>query len=239
MKKLLSFLLTVTFIVTVVFANIGYFDLFVKSPKTDPPGNGSAISRVVSAYTPQVYPDTQFEVSWASWSEELNPKRCESNGDPVVNIEYDVKNDMALGAYGYWGNNDYQRNIRIWRTDERGVFCALVEQEGDFRSHEGALSPQMGVALDGDEEGTFHGGYRVLVFGELLDEPGWPQQGSVSEVDYGCSFETAACPGSEGWVSKYFGEPYGAVTEWWGWVYEGWDGGEWIFTTNGSVGDIN
>lgn len=171
-----------------------------------------------------------------SWGAQVNPGSCETHGSPVVNVTHDVDNSVDSGFGGYWAFIDYGRTIQLWDQGD-GSYCAVVGYQGRFEAVAGQQSPGNVEPLDGDEDGTFHGGYRALITGELLEEPTWPIRGRIDEIDHECTI-AGICPGAVNWVDQYFESGSDFEYEWWGWIYRGGRHGTWVNASEGSSGDI-
>lgn len=172
-----------------------------------------------------------------NWGSQVSADQCETTGRPVVNISYEVINSVDSGTGGNnWAFESYDKRIQLW-DQGGGVYCAVVGYLGRFFGVSGEQSPGNTEPLDGDERGTFQGGYRATVTGDLLDEAAWPTHGQAGVVDYECDID-GNCPGSVDWVGQYF-QP-GAALElvWWGWIYHGGRYGVWVNSSDGNAGDI-
>jgi hypothetical protein len=169
-----------------------------------------------------------FDGSYSSWMKELDPNECEARGAPIIDVSYEVLNDMNPGYMGNWSYRDYEKRIRVYKTSSRDVYCALITQEGNFKAIEGAVNPFNGTEVEDVEKGELFEGYRLLILGKMSRVFDWPGQGSMGVLDYECSYSQGMCPGNEGWVDKYFEDPYGTVTEWWGSLYRSDDGNVWM-----------
>lgn len=172
------------------------------------------------------------------WTKEVNPSKCNASGQPIINVTQKVKNSVDSGTAGnYWAFSNYNRHIQVWKQD-LGKYCALVSYVGQFNAQNGQVSPGSdGVTLSGDELGTFTGGYRGIINGELKDAPAWKTHGSVGSFDYKCDL-TGSCPGAVNWVDQYFTKPT-FTYDWWGWIYHGRSYGTWINSVDGNQGDIH
>ena len=175
-----------------------------------------------------------------NWGTEVNAGECETKGSPVVNVTHKVINSIDSGFNGYWAYVDYNKQIRLW-DQGNDTYCAVVSYLGHFTGEEGQDSPGMGSTdtLDGDETGTFQGGYRATITGELRAEPAWATRGNLGVMDHDCEISTANCPGSENWIDQYFESGYEFAYEWWGWIYNGGQYGTWVNSSAGSEGDIS
>jgi hypothetical protein len=171
------------------------------------------------------------------WGTEVNPGQCETSGSPIVNVNYKVINSVDSGTAGnYWAFTDYSKRVQLWQQGD-DAYCAVVSYQGHFAGEEGQRSPGDTESLDGDEDGTFQGGYRATITGELLADPTWPARGHVGVIDHGCDI-SGACPGRDNWVEEYFGPGYGFEYAWWGWIYHGARHGTWVNSSDGNAGDI-
>ena len=203
---------------------------------------------VIGASASAVLFGTLATVAFASpntlnWGSEVNAGECEKIGAPVVNVTQKILNSVDSGEDGNnWALDNYNRRIQVFATNTEGEYCAVLNYAGQFDAQEGQLTPGIEVPdefLDGDEDGTFEGGYRATITGTLLDEPLWKTRGSVGTTDYECDID-GNCPGAVNWVEQYF-EPLGPgdfVYEWWGWIYHAGNNGSWVNSSVGNSGDI-
>jgi hypothetical protein len=171
------------------------------------------------------------------WGKQVNAGACKTKGEPVVNVGFKVVNAVDSGFGGYWAFENYNRRTQLWRMAE-DKYCAVVRYQGNFAGVAGQQSPANAESLDGDEVGTFHGGYRAVITGDLLAKPNWPTHGWVGTFDYDCTI-TANCPGSVNWITQYFEPGSGFAYSWWGWIYRGGRYGTWVNSSDGSTGDIS
>ena len=175
-----------------------------------------------------------------NWGTEVNAGECETKGSPVVNVTHKVVDSVDPGVAGYWASEDYNRRIQLW-DQGGGVYCAIVSYQGHFTGVAGQQSPYNTEPLDGDEDGAFQGGYRMIISGDLLTEPSWPTRGPVDTVDYECTTPVGFavdCPGAVNWIDQYFEPGYAYEYEWWGWIYHGGRHGTWVNSSDGNAGDI-
>ena len=174
-----------------------------------------------------------------NWGKELNPKQCDVLGSPVINVVQKVINSVDSGEGGnWWAFSNYRRNIQVWHTSTAGEYCAIVKYEGAFYGESGQISPGAGYTLDGDEKGTWQGGYRATITGDLKTTPDWKTKGAIGTYDYDCNIN-GICLGSVNWVEQYFDPGYGFSYDWWGWIYNGGNYGTWVNSSDGNDGDIN
>lgn len=174
-----------------------------------------------------------------NWGAEVNPGQCEKSGSPIVNVTQEVINDVDSGENGYWAFDDFTRHIQLWESTNDGEFCAVVQYTGKFDAQGGQNSPgQPSEILDGEEDGTFQGGYRATIGGDLIDNPDWPTKGPVGTFDYQCDL-SADCPGFVDWVAEYFGSSYTFDYQWWGWTYRAGNHGTWVNSVDGNSGNIS
>lgn len=171
------------------------------------------------------------------WGAEVNAGQCETKGKPVVNVTQTVLNTVDSGEGGNnWAFDDLNRRIQVWDLGA-GSYCAVVNYQGYFDAVEGQQSPGKTELLDGDEDGTFQGGYRMLISGDLLAEPAWPTRGSAGVTDYECTI-AGVCPGEVSWIAQYFAPGFEYTYAWWGWIYHGGQHGTWVNSSEGNTGDI-
>ncbi len=171
-----------------------------------------------------------------NWGPETSAGQCDTKGKPVVNVTHKVVNSVDSGFGGYWAFIDYNRKIQLWDQGD-GTYCAVVSYQGQFDAEAGQQSPGNVEPLDGDEDGTFQGGYRATISGDLLDRPTWPTRGNVGVIDHDCTI-AGSCPGNVNWIDQYFEPGYGFSFDWWGWIYRGGQHGTWVNASDGSSGDI-
>jgi len=172
-----------------------------------------------------------------NWGTEVNASECEKVGKPVINVVQSVVNDVDSGLGGYWAFDNYTKHIQVWRATTLGEYCAVVKYAGQFDAQAGQTSPGAGGSLDGDEDGTFEGGYRATVTGTLLNTPSWVTRGSVGKFDYACNL-SANCSGYVSWIAQYFEPGYVFDYDWWGWIYHAGNNGSWVNSIDGNSGDI-
>ena len=177
-----------------------------------------------------------------NWGSKVNASQCEKSGSPIVNITQKVTNSVDSGQGGnYWAFSNYKRTIQLWETTTADRYCAVVRYTGKFDGEAGQTSPGAGGILDGDEDGTFQGGYQATIDGTLKDNPGWKTKGSVGTADYDCNI-SGTCPGAVNWIDQYFDSGYVFGYDWWGWIYHGGSHGTWVNSCpscGGNSGDIN
>lgn len=173
------------------------------------------------------------------WKKEVNAKKCNVHGDPIINVEEKVKNDADSGVAGNaWAFDNYKRLIKVWQVGNN-TYCATVAYEGKFNAVAGQTGPAGTGVIGNDVKGEFQGGYRSTVFtGTLLTSPLWPTNGSVGTVDYQCDL-SFNCPGRINWTTQYFSSTPGFDLAWWGWIYKADDDhGTWINAISGNLGNI-
>jgi hypothetical protein len=176
-----------------------------------------------------------------NWGTQVNAGQCATHGSPVVDVNYKVVAAVDSGFGGYWASEDYNKRAQVW-DEGKGVYCAVVSYHGQFTGVAGQQSPDNTEALSGNERGTFQGGYRAEITGELLTKPTWPTHGQVGTIDYECTTPVGfkvSCPGSVDWISQYFDSSYGFEYDWWGWIYHGGRYGTWVNSSDGNAGNIS
>lgn len=168
---------------------------------------------------------------------QLNSGECNKVGAPVVNVVQKVVNDVDSGEAGNnWAFDNLTRQIKVWKSSTQDEYCALVKYEGKFDAQAGQQSPGNTESLTGDEDGTFEGGYRATITGDLLLAPAWSTKGSVGTTDYQCDI-AGNCPGYVSWIDQYFTPGYGFDYEWWGWIYRAGQN-TWVNSVDGNSGDV-
>jgi hypothetical protein len=173
-----------------------------------------------------------------NWGTQVNAGECATTGSPVVNVTHKVVNSVDSGVGGNnWAFEDYNKRIQVW-DQGGGAYCAVVSYLGHFTGVAGQQSPGNTAPLDGDEDGTFQGGYRAVITGDLLVEPTWPTRGRIGVIDYGCDIG-GNCPGAVSWVDQYFQASSKFKYAWWGWIYHGGRHGTWVNSSDGNAGDIS
>ncbi len=169
---------------------------------------------------------------------QLAASNCGGIGSPVINASQKIKNTVDSGEAGnYWGFDDINRVIQVWKTKVVGQYCALVKYQGSFKGVSGQASPGNTGVLTGNEAGPFQGGYSAIIKGSLLAAPLWNTNGGVGTVDYQCDIN-ANCPGAVNWVGQYFQSDYVFEYTWWGWIYRNGGNRVWVNSSDGNSGDI-
>lgn len=173
-----------------------------------------------------------------NWGSEVTPGKCDKVGKPIVNVVQKITNTVDSGQGGnYWAFDNLTRQIQVWATSTTGEYCAVVQYEGEFDSQAGQISPGAGYILDGDEDGTFQGGYQATLSNATLKTtPLWKTKGFVGTTDYQCDI-SGTCPGAVNWIEQYF-DSYSFGYDWWGWIYYAGKHGTWINSSDGNSGDI-
>lgn len=170
-----------------------------------------------------------------NWKAEVNAKKCNAKGNPIVNVSQKILNDVDSGEAGnYWAYDTIERQIKVYSLGEN-TYCATVSYEGRFDTIPGQRSPGNTGTL-GSIKGEFEGGYRSTQFTGTF-APIWPTHGSVGTTDYNCD-PLGNCPGQINWSTKYFSSTTGFDLSWWGWIYDAEDHGTWVNAITGNSGDI-
>lgn len=169
----------------------------------------------------------------------VSSKQCNTDGEPVINVEQKIVNDADSGEAGnYWAYDTIERHIQVWKS-AKNSYCATVNYEGRFQAIAGQRSPGNTGVLDGTERGTFEGGYRANITGSMLSNPSLPTHGSLGTTDYACDIH-GNCPGAFDWTTKYFNTSAAGFTfdmPWWGWTYR--NGTHvWVNAITGNSGDV-
>lgn len=170
--------------------------------------------------------------------QELRRSACgNAMEEPVINVEQKVKNDADSGVAGNaWAFDNYEREIKVYRTTEENSYCAIVKYEGKFITLAGPSPNNTGTVAAGIR-GEFEGGYRATFTGTLKSSPLKKTHGSIGTYDYACD-TLFNCPGRVSWLSFYFDGVASFDQPWWGWIYHADDHGTWINASTGNVGDI-
>lgn len=172
-----------------------------------------------------------------NFGKELNANQCDKSGAPIINVVEKVANTVDSGEGGNnWAFDDLTRQIKVWEQAD-GTYCAIVKNEGKFDGVEGQLSPGEGGTMNGDEDGTFEGGYRATITGDLLETPLWKTKGFAQTTDYQCNLD-GDCQGYVNWLGQYFESGYSFSYDFWGWIYHGGKCGTWVNADSGNLGDI-
>jgi len=88
-------------------------------------------------------------------------------------------------------------------------------------------------------EGTFEGGYRAAIIGNLKTTPDFRIRGNIGTFDYGWDGISATGPATPfDWTAAYFDIVNDFTLEWWGWVYHGGSNSTWSNSITGNAGDI-
>lgn len=171
-----------------------------------------------------------------NWGAQINGSSCDKSRRPVVNVTHKVINSVDSGTAGnFWAFVNYNKRIRFWDQGD-GTYCAVVSYLGKFAGVDGEQSPGNTEPLDGDERGTFQGGYRITITGDLRESATWPTRGRIGVIDYDCDI-AGDCPGSVNWLGQYF-QSSSYKYDWWGWTYKGGRHGTWVNSSDGNAGDI-
>jgi len=181
-----------------------------------------------------------------NFGQQLTREMCHATGDPIINIEENIVNDVDSGQAGNnWAFDTIDRHIQVWNVGLNN-YCGIIKDNAFFKGVAGETSPGQTVlnatSMTGDEHGKFEGGYRTTIFSGTLyvaDQTNWPLKGKVKPkpVDYGCNIQ-GTCPGYINWTTKYFTNISGYDLAWWGWIYHGGDSGTWVNAITGNAGDI-
>lgn len=171
--------------------------------------------------------------------QEVTIKECAAKGDPIINVEQKIINDVDSGEAGnYWAYDTIERKITAWKVAD-GKYCATVNYEGNFAAIAGQRSPGNTGTLTGNEKGEFKGGYVANITGQLLANPTLKTEGSIGTTDYKCD-TNGNCPGAFDWTTKYFNTSAAGFTftmPWWGWTYR-YNDKVWVNAITGNSGDI-
>lgn len=168
-------------------------------------------------------------------------KECKRIGEPVINIDQKIVNDVDEGIAGsYWAYDAYDQHIQVWKQGDN-TYCAELSMDGQYDAQPGKTSPgNKQSLLTGREDGSLHADNRIIIHGNLKSEPEWPTTGVVDTQDYQCDL-SGNCPGEENnqWYTKYFeniqqGDP---TTERFEWTYRNGDT-VWINSSESNSGDI-
>ncbi|HVT01672.1 MAG TPA: hypothetical protein VHE53_05610, partial [Patescibacteria group bacterium] len=125
---------------------------------------------------------------------ELTRAKCETTGNPVIDVIQRVKNDVDSGfgssAYfpteaNYWNVESYTRHIKVWSKGANTWCATVVYDDGHFNAFYKQTGPGGTGLIGAGVDGEMRGGYRSTVFtGTLSATPAWPTHGSVGTTDY-------------------------------------------------------
>ncbi len=192
----------------------------------------AVLTLLIAAATVMAAPSDPF-----NWGSQVNAGECDQQGAPVVNVSRRVENSVDSGQGGNnWAFDDYTQHIQVWAQPD-GSYCVVSRFNGQFDGQAGQISPGATGVLSGAEDGAFEGGYRAVITGTLLANPGWQTHGRVGAFDYQCDI-LGNCPGAVSWIDQYFAPGWTFTYEWWGWVYHGGNDGEWVNSSDGNSGEI-
>lgn len=160
---------------------------------------------------------------------QLDADSCAKEGNPVINVEEKVKNDVDSGFAGNWAIDNYTRHIKVWETESGNPnqWCATVKYEGKFDAAAGQTGPGGTGVIGEGVNGEMKGGYRATFNGDLKAVALWPTHGNVGTVDYGCDITGAACS-YVSWTEQYFDDITDFAQPWWGWIYKAGKHGAWL-----------
>lgn len=169
-----------------------------------------------------------------NFGQQLNAAQCNTNGKPVLNINFKVVKDADSGVAGnVWAFDNYNKNVKAWDQGD-GTFCAIVKYEGQFVTNSGA-SPQNTGTLGAGVKGTFEGGYQANFDGTF--NPTMKTTGNIGSYNYNCD-TNYNCPGIFDWVSTYFSGNSTFSQPYWAWNYHAGNNGSWVNASTGNMGDI-
>lgn len=175
-----------------------------------------------------------------AWQKQVSKKQCDTTGNPVIDVNQKIINDVDSGEAGnYWAFDTFNRHMQVWLQVDNS-YCALVKYDGTFDAQAGQRSPGNTGILTGSENGNFDGGYRANIVGTLKQTPDLPTHGSIGTTDYQCDI-SGNCPGYFDWMSKYFNTAsigFTSTFTWWGWTYHAKDNHIWINSSDGNSGDV-
>jgi hypothetical protein len=195
-----------------------------------------------------------------NWGSQITPARCPSDDsgyrELVINVTHHVADDAASDGsvapdadpVRYWARSDYNQHIQVWEIGivpgQGELFCALVHYQGSWSSIAGP-SPQGSDVLAAGIEGTFHGGYRAVIVGELHPNPAFRTRGNIGTFNYGWDGQPTNPPATPfDWLSTYFSSVSQVTYEFIGWIYRGGRNGTWVHACDvgpgcaGNQGDI-
>lgn len=189
-------------------------------------------------FVPLVSAKTDGNSAKLEYRSELNRKKCDAKGFPVINVIQRVVNDADSGVAGnYWALDKYFRHIQVWKTVS-GNYCADVSYDGSFAAVSGQTGPGGTGTIGNNVKGEMKGGYRTTEFsGVLRKKPLWPRYGFTGLTDYECDL-SGNCPGRISWIGQYFDSSPSYDLEWWGWIYKAGKHGTWINEIDGNSGNI-
>lgn len=207
-------------------STISFVALNVGDTSTNDVGLGGyldkAVFDTVSSVTTYDFepPKVQWQyVGPLNAGEELNKQACANlaRNPKLVDVTQTIENDIDSGVTRpAWAEDNYTRSIKIFKTNQPNVYCAVLYYDGVFETFVGD-SPQGTGNIPGGLQGTMVGGYRAIITGTY--NPSKPTSGYIGNYDYGCD-STGACTNRVDWTTFYFDQPIsGFDFEWWGWKY--------------------
>jgi hypothetical protein len=177
-----------------------------------------------------------------NFGSQISAAKCDpSSGKLVLNVVYQVSNDVDSGFHGNWAMDSYMKHVQAWDMGN-GTFCLDVKYTGSFVTI-GGLSPQEGNPLAAGVTGTMDGGYTATLTGVSGFNPSnLRTKGNIGSKDYECpntATDPSQCPGYYSFLSTYFTGGTFSYS-FWGWTYRAGSNGTWVNADSsvGSSGDI-
>ncbi|PYN97991.1 MAG: hypothetical protein DMD91_16195 [Candidatus Rokuibacteriota bacterium] len=101
-------------------------------------------------------------------------------------------------------------------TGER--YCVLVKYQGAWTTIAGQ-SPGGSGMIPAGIDGTFQGGYRAIVVGELNETGSVKLRGRAPSLNR--LWPTQPNPAPDDWIERFFTSINSVELVWWGWIYHG------------------
>jgi hypothetical protein len=171
-------------------------------------------------------------VAHLNWGSHLNPSDCPDDQGYrylEMNVTQHVTNDADQALDGptprYWARLDYNRHIQVWKVGisvppgER--YCVLVRYQGSWKTIAGGSPADPGTAISAGLEGTFQGGYRAVIEGQLNETGSVRLRGRIADANRNWSGMPYDPPAPDDWIDQYFFSGYMVTPVWWGWIYHG------------------
>lgn len=128
-------------------------------------------------------------------------------GTPVLNVHYQVVNDVDTGVRGNnWAFDSYTRTVKVWRKAPTR-FCSASTYSGTFTTIDGA-SPGGTATIPAGIRGTLRGS-STTTFKGALTRAIQPTRGDLGTKDFACTSDDQKgdCAGTFDWLAAYFTSP--------------------------------